>query len=187
MLSRFKKAFILKIFFVSMLLFILLQMNSIYTSVDLTLFKLESTRPTKQSSSKLITVPKKNIFKHDDQINYSTRYLMNLSSIRLNRLFDILSKKELESNNYLIQKKLGLISFKDLAYHKKVNNDYLKLSGDQIMATDKFIQYLYDISNLYSFQNPRNNINLSPFDDAKPVIVTAANQGIFKIIIIKNI
>ena len=168
MILRHKKTYIVRIFILSMLVFIVLQMYSSYSSVDSTLFKSDSTKE-QLHSNKTISIM-------NTQIKHTNDYLMNISINRINRLFDILYLKENETDNYSILNKLGLITFKDLLKSKDNDNlqdsqfadeikKYLKIDDSRISATDNFVEYLYEISNRYSFQNPRDNVNKAQFTD----------------------
>jgi hypothetical protein len=165
--SKYKKAYLIKIFLISILFFVILQIYSNYSSVDSTLFKLDSNK--KQSATTISSKPNVNF-----EMKFSNDYILNISSTRLNKLFDILNQKENEKNNYLLQNKLGLISFKDLIsskadlsanYFSNEIKNYLKVVDDRVMVNDNFIEYLYDISNHFSIQNPRNTVNRAQFSE----------------------
>ena len=164
MILRHKKTYIVRIFILSMLVFIVLQMYSSYSTVDSTLFKSDSTKE-QLNSNKTISIM-------NTQIKHTNDYLMNISINRINRLFDILYLKENETDNYSILNKLGLISFKDLLNDNLQDSQfddeikkYLKIDDSRISATDNFVEYLYEISNRYSFQYPRDNVNKAQFTD----------------------
>ena len=164
MILRHKKTYIVRIFILSMLVFIVLHMYSSYSTVDSTLFKSDSTKE-QLNSNKTISIM-------NTQIKHTNDYLMNISINRINRLFDILYLKENETDNYSILNKLGLITFKDLLNDNLQDSQfddeikkYLKIDDSRISATDNFVEYLYEISNRYSFQYPRDNVNKAQFTD----------------------
>ena len=81
----------------------------------------------------------------------------SLSAQRINRLFSILHKKEIKYSN--IFSKLNVISFQDLIDQNLTNNNeaftYFEINssnGSQLQVKQNFVQYLFDLSNRYSFQ-----------------------------------
>jgi hypothetical protein len=116
---------------------------------------------------------------------------------RLNNLFDLLTIKEAHHQNIL--ERLNLLSFKKLAngiisneYYQNEIKEYLDLNENNVKANNKFIKYLNNISEYYSFKwNKKNQID-SSIDESrmpKPVFVTAANKKYFEPLkeIIENI
>lgn len=93
------------------------------------------------------------------------KYIMDVNAERLNRLFDILIKKEQTYGPILDD--LNVVSFSKLV--KKENDkalkpfqteadQFLKVENDKVVATDKFVQMLNQKSESHSFTNPRNNV-----------------------------
>ena len=87
---------------------------------------------------------------------------------RLNRLFDIISEREIYIEHTLRQ--LEILVFQDLINdnqqalptsfkgYKREIKDFLQVLDKKIRVTSKFLEYLNSQSDFHSFQNPRKNI-----------------------------
>jgi hypothetical protein len=96
---------------------------------------------------------------------YTIEYIMDVSALRINKLFDILSEKEknykpvLASLNVLMFE--NLINEKedaalaDFAYQKK---QFLKVVDKKVSVTNEFVEFLTNMSNYYTYKRPRNKI-----------------------------
>ena len=93
-------------------------------------------------------------------------YSLELSTQRINKLFDILLEKEKKFLPVLT--KLNVLIFDNLingnkqAFDVEFNQEkkeYLKIVNSKVEITDKFIEYLYSISNKHSLFEPRKNIS----------------------------
>jgi hypothetical protein len=120
------------------------------------------------------------------------QFIFNMDSPhRLNKLFDLVYEKEKKIEPVL--RKLGLVVFDDLINDKlsllplSFNEfrteipSFLQIVDRKVKATPKFIQFLNEQSNFYSFANPRKNVERSKIarKNEMPTIVTAANQKYF--------
>ncbi|RMZ94245.1 hypothetical protein BpHYR1_015836, partial [Brachionus plicatilis] len=118
-----------------------------------------------------------------------TRYILDLSIHRLNRLFSILMQKEKKYESVI--KHVELISFSDFLSSKEnsilfknypVESEFfLTTSNDgSIKANENFVKYLYNKTKTHSFDRPRNDVLKSKIKtENKPVIVTAANSAYY--------
>lgn len=106
--------------------------------------------------------------------NTANDFAFNLSISRLNKLFRILKKKELEYEN--VFNKLNVIQFDDIVKLKNGVNDiynrelYNSISNDMhdyfnidsvsgiVEANENFIDYLNSLSYYYSYTRPRGNV-----------------------------
>lgn len=109
-----------------------------------------------------------------------------ISLQRLNRLFSILSVKE-AVYSYIFSK-LNVISFEELIANKLTSNQdastYLQIKDGQIKASELFVQYLFNLSNRYSFhtkqrKSNQGNLEFEKTKQDKPVFMTAANHKYF--------
>lgn len=95
-------------------------------------------------------------------VNYTDNneiFVNNINSTRINRLLKILLEKEARYYEILNDLKLPLFSklideHNDYYYYKQYKyeiDNYLQSSKDNLCANDKFVQYLYNLSFYYSF------------------------------------
>ena len=108
------------------------------------------------------------------------KYIFNMMSPkRLNKLFNIIHEKEKQIE--LVLRKLNLIIFDDIIKYIDSNNmlalplaqqyfkseikDFLQVIGNKIQITNKFIDYLNNQSDYYSFYNPRVSILKQKIND----------------------
>jgi hypothetical protein len=86
-------------------------------------------------------------------------YIFPIEANRINKLFRILIDKE--KDYVTILDKLELPSFQKIIKNEKINNfeynDYLKVINTNLVATDKFVSFLNNLSDIHSF-NPRKNV-----------------------------
>ena len=106
-------------------------------------------------------------------------YIFPIEANRINKLFRILINKE---KDYItVLDKLELPSFQKIKNNEKIKNfeynDYLKVINNNLVATDKFVSYLNNLSDIHSF-NPRKNVLRSKILDVRLLI-----SILFKIII----
>lgn len=115
---------------------------------------------------------KRPIYIHsDEEISFnSDAYLIKLTSLRIERLFKILLEKE--KNFTELMNHLGLVMFENLidgkqdSAFKGYENDrdlFLKVVDNRVRVTNSFMNYLFNLSEFYSFKNPRNHIKRSTF------------------------
>ncbi len=108
------------------------------------------------------------------------KYIFNMTlPNRLNKLFNIIHEKEKQIE--LVLRKLNLIIFDDIIKYIDSNNllalplaqqyfnseirDFLRVIGNKIQITNKFIDYLNNQSDYYSFYNPRKSILKQKIND----------------------
>lgn len=107
----------------------------------------------------------------DGKISFnSDAYLVELTSLRIERLFKILLEKE--KNFTELMNRLGLVMFENLVDDKQdssfkgYENErdlFLKVVDNRVRVTNSFMNYLFNLSEFYSFKNPRNHIKRSTF------------------------
>jgi hypothetical protein len=96
-----------------------------------------------------------------------SRYSVEVSKDRLDRLFGILREKEDDFSETLDE--LDVISFRKLAEGganagqslQKFPHElekYIKVDGGKVRATSEFVNYLTTMSDKHSFENPRNKL-----------------------------
>lgn len=123
------------------------------------------------------------IIKLYNETKYSN-FLLDLSTQRLNKLFDILHDKE---ERYMeILASLDLLIFDNIINKKKNDsvwksigqekNLYLKVVDKRLRVTKKFIKYLYNLSNFYLAEKPEKKLNKTQKSHIRPIIVTASNS-----------
>ena len=109
-----------------------------------------------------------------------TKYIFPIEANRINKLFRILIDKE--KDYVTVLDKLELPSFQKIKNNEKIKNFkynyYSKVINNNVVASDKFLNYLNNLSDIYSF-NPRKNVlRLKILDDVRLLI-----SILFKIII----
>ena len=107
----------------------------------------------------------------DGKISFnSDAYLVEITSLRIERLFKILLEKEKNFTEFMNH--LGLVMFENLVDGKQdsafkgYENDrdlFLKVVDNRVRVTNSFMNYLFNLSEFYSFKNPRNHIKRSTF------------------------
>ena len=133
---------------------------------------------------------------HKLRLKSVEKFVIQPNKNRLNDLFDILSSKEDYYQDVL--GKLNLISFKELVngansnqYYQREIDQYLDLNSNTIKANDKFIKYLNNKSEYYSFKLEKKidqqKFNKNDIHDCSirsttpnPVFLTAANKKYFE-------
>lgn len=121
------------------------------------------------------------IIKHSDN---SSAYILDISTERINKLFDILHEKEKLYGEILVSLDLlifeNLISgendktvFKNFSSEK---NRYLKVVDNRIRATEEFVEYLYNVSSIYPPRYLQKHVKRVKMTDDLPVIVTASDS-----------
>ena len=114
----------------------------------------------------------------------SSIHLLEISTQRINKLFDILHEKEKRYGEVLSS--LGLPLFDNLIKKKQqpvLDNFtleeilYLKVVDNRVRATDQFVNFLYNVSSLSSprYKKDRPKKQKVPIND-RPVVVTASNS-----------
>ena len=100
-----------------------------------------------------------------------TKYIFPIEANRINKLFRILIDKE--KDYVTVLDKLELPSFQKIKNNEKIKNfeynDYLKVINNNLVATDKFVSYLNNLSDIHSF-NPRKNVLRSKILDVRLLI-----------------
>ena len=108
------------------------------------------------------------------------KYIFNMiSPKRLNKLFNIIHEKEKRIQHVL--RKLNLLIFDDVIKNSYIKNlldlpflqqhfnseikDFLQVIDNKIEVTDKFIDYLSNQSDYYTFHNPRIDILKEKIND----------------------
>lgn len=118
----------------------------------------------------------------------SSKYILDISKERINKLFDILHDKEKLFSG--VFKSLGLIVFDNLISgndepalkdFSREKERFLKVVDNRVTVTDEFVSYLHNLSDYYSFEHPRNTVKRSKLseDQNRPVFVTAANSNYY--------
>ena len=104
-----------------------------------------------------------NQIKPSSQIVLDTNedYIINLNSLRINKLIKKLQQKEKDLVHVL--KSLNLLSFSDLLAGNFKNfeelESYFDLKNGELHANEKFLNHLKEISYKNSFQRPRSHFN----------------------------
>ena len=138
-----------------------------------------------QMSSALQKIgPNDNLYKKPDPNLAVSAPIVN--KVRIDRLLRILFVKEKIYGSLL--DKLGVISFSqlirsnlsNLEYYNKKALEYLQVIDGQLLATDKFVQHLKDVSHDYSF-NSEHEETFKPVTRNKPdVIMITGDKKYFK-------
>lgn len=124
----------------------------------------------------------------DNENKVPSRYILDISKERINKLFDILHDKEKLFSG--VFKSLGLIVFDNLISgndepalkdYSREKERFLKVVDNRVTVTDEFVSYLHNLSDYYSFEHPRNTVKRSKLskDQNRPVFVTAANSNYY--------
>lgn len=96
---------------------------------------------------------------------YKIENIMEVNALRINKLFDILFEKEklyksvLSSLNVLLFENL-VNEKEDVALMDFANEAelFLKVVDKRVTVTNEFIDYLTNMSNYYTYKNPRDKI-----------------------------
>jgi hypothetical protein len=103
--------------------------------------------------------------------NADKSYQIEISSERINKLFDILYEKEKKYAS--VMKSLGILLFENLIGNapdaalenfSKERSDFLKIVDSRVRITEKFLVHLYNLSDFYSFNNERDIITRRKID-----------------------
>lgn len=95
----------------------------------------------------------------------NNKYVFELTTERINQLFEILHEKEKKFSTVL--NKLNVLMFENLVNGKsdpalvgfdREINEYFRVVEQKVEVTNKFVDFLYSISNTHSFIKPRNNV-----------------------------
>lgn len=124
-----------------------------------------------KSYRKILGENKENINKEGNENKSKPKadaYYIELTKKRIERLINKLLEKEKIFSKEM--KQLGLIMFenliedKDNKKEKDEQSEFLKVDGNLLTITENFIKYLHNLSDFYSFKNPRNNIKKLKFN-----------------------
>lgn len=120
-------------------------------------------------------------------LNFKSKdYLIKLSSQRIERLFQILHDKE--KNFSQLMNHLGLFMFEnlingkeDLAFkgYEHDRDRFLEVVENRVRVSDIFINYLVNLSDFYSFKNPRNYIKRYTFNEVSKLLFAKKTHDIY--------
>jgi hypothetical protein len=100
-------------------------------------------------------------------LSSDSKYALDISSERMNRLFDILYEKEKKYGE--IFDELNVASFqrlidgrgdqdKSLIKFKEERDKFLKVENGKVRTTEKFLDFLHEKSDMHTFDNPRDDV-----------------------------
>ena len=126
---------------------------------------------------------KKDLENKNEQQN--NKFIQNISAERINKLFDLIFKKEqslkpiFNSNGIflfedLINKKIDSLPKSFQNFEKEIL-EYFVVEKDRVTVSQKFIDHLNQKSNYYSFEHPRTNVSRGNFSVVS-IIITFTSQ-----------
>lgn len=121
----------------------------------------------------------------------STRFVNEISEERLNKLLRVLQQRESDIRPDL-QSYLGLISFDDIRNELTIENNQTRIGefltlaevNRTVQVTPKFVKYLRNMSEFFSFVRPRNDFVLETIRDPKrkPALLIGTDFKYFSLV-----